>query len=82
MFALYYEEADGRLIWIASCQDVRSARNLAQVYSTGSDRPVVTVFNGADGTTRRHAAYRNGQEILALDLPASATLPEQPDAKV
>jgi len=72
MFALYYEQDDGRLTWIASCQDVRSARNVAQVYSTGKADPVVCIYNGADGTTRRSCLFRNGQEI-ALDFPFAQT---------
>ncbi len=67
MFALYYEQENGRLTWIASCQDVRSARNVAQVYSTGAQRPVACVYNGADGTTRRCCLFRNGQEITRED---------------
>lgn len=62
MFALYYEQEDGRLTWIASCQEVRSARNVAQIYSTGTPRPVVCIYNGQDGTTRRWCMYRNGIE--------------------
>jgi hypothetical protein len=62
MFALYYEQEDGRLTWIASCQEVRSARNIAQVYSTGTARPVVCIYNGHDGTTRRWCVYRDGSE--------------------
>jgi hypothetical protein len=68
MFALYYEQENGRLTWIASCQDVRSARNVAQVYSTGAQRPVVCIYNAADGTTRRCCFFRDGQEIN-LDDP-------------
>lgn len=68
MFALYYEQDSGRLTWIASCQDVRSARNVAQVYSTGAQRPVVCVYNAADGSTRRCCLFRDGQE-MALDYP-------------
>ena len=82
MFALYYEEADGRLIWIAGCHDIRSARNIAQVYSTGSDRPVVTVLNSADGTTTRCSTHHNGQETLAGDMPPPLTYSDQPRAKV
>lgn len=63
MFALYYEQENGRLTWIASCQDVRSARNVAQVYSTGAQRPVVCFYNGADGSTQRCCLFRNGHEI-------------------
>lgn len=74
MFALYYEQENGRLTWLASCQDVRSARNVAQVYSTGAQRPVVCVHNGADGSTRRCCLFRDGAEI-ALDYPF-----ENPDA--
>ena len=68
VYALYYEQDDGRLTRIASCQDVRSARNVAQVYSTGAHRPVVCVYNGADGSTRRCCLFNNGAEI-ALDYP-------------
>ncbi len=68
MFALYYEQDDGRLSWIASCQDVRSARNLAQVYSTDAKRPVVCIYNGANGTARRSCLYRDRKKI-PLDFP-------------
>ena len=68
MFALYYDQDSGRLTWIASCQDVRSARNVAQVYSTGEQLPVVFVYNAADGSTRRCCMFRDGLEI-ALDCP-------------
>ena len=63
MFALYYQKESGRLTWIASCQDARSARNVAQVYSTGAQRPVVCVYNATDGSTRRCCLFRDGQEI-------------------
>ncbi len=68
MFVLYYEQDSGRLTWIASCQDVRSARNVAQVYSTGAQRPVVCVYNAADGSTRRCCMFRDGLE-MGLDYP-------------
>jgi hypothetical protein len=75
MFALYYQQDDGCMTWIASCQDVRSARNVAQVYSTGKLDAVVCVYNGADGTTRRSCVFRNGQEAAAafpIDGPPKA----------
>jgi hypothetical protein len=64
MFALYYEQDDGRLVWIASCQDVRSARNVAQIYSTGHEWPVVCIYNDNQGATSRCCLYNNGQEIV------------------
>ena len=64
MFALYYELGDGRLTWIASCQESRSARNLAQVYSTGSEWPVVCIYNDGNGTTRRSCTYKNGTPAI------------------
>lgn len=67
MFALYYEQEDGRLNWIASCQEVRSARNVAQIYSTGVHRPVVCVYNAADGSTQRCYEFREGQELGSDD---------------
>ena len=64
MFALYYEQDNGHLIWIASCQDARSARNVAQIYSTDSAHAVVCIYNDGNGTTRRSCLYKNGQEIF------------------
>ena len=64
MFALYYELDDGRLTWIASCQDVRSARNMAQVYSTGAEWSVTCIYNDRNGTTRRCCTYTNGHPAI------------------
>jgi len=64
MFALYYEQDDGRLTWIASCQDVRSARNIAQIYSTGNEWPVVCFYNGSQGTTSRCCHFKDGLETI------------------
>ena len=78
MFALYYEQEDGRLTWIASCQEVRSARNIAQVYSTGAARPVVCIYNGQDGSTRRWCMYRDGieaEDYLMVGPPAQTGAP-------
>ncbi len=65
MFILYYEQEDGRLSWIASCQDVRSARNVAQIYSSGAEYPVVCIYNDSIGTTRRSCLFKNGQEVFS-----------------
>lgn len=64
MFALYYEQDDGRLNWIASCHDVRSARHLAQVYSTGSAASVVCVYNDNQGGTKHCGIYKDGKEMM------------------
>lgn len=64
MFALYYEQGDGRLNWIAACHDVRSARRLAQVYSTGSAASVLCVYNDNQGRTKHCGIYREGKEIM------------------
>lgn len=64
MFALYYEQDDGRLNWIASCHDVRSARHLAQVYSSGSAAPVVCVYNDNLGETKHCGIYKDGREMM------------------
>jgi len=75
MFALYYEQDNGHLIWIASCQDARSARNVAQIYSTDAEHPVVCIYNDSRGTTRRSCLYKNGQEIFTafpFDPPEDA----------
>jgi hypothetical protein len=64
MFALYYEQDDGRLTWIAACHDVRSARNLAQIHSAGSEQPVVCIFNDASGGTHRCGMFHAGREMM------------------
>ncbi len=84
MFALYYEQDDGRLNWIASCHDVRSARHLAQVYSTGSAIPVVCVYNDNLGETKHCGIYKDGKEMMGspyMDPQVLPADPTQPPAK-
>jgi len=78
MFALYYEQDDGRLNWIASCHDVRYARHLAQVYSGGSATPVVCVYNDNQGGTKRCGIYRAGNEVMGSPYMDPQTLAAAP----
>lgn len=82
MFALYYEHEDGHLSWIAACHDGRSARNLAQIYSSGSIDPVVCIYNDQSGTTRRYGAFRDGREIEGSPLPPAAVDSRPQDGKL
>jgi hypothetical protein len=79
MFALYYEQDNGRLTWIASCHDVRSARNLAQVYSSGSEWAVTCIYNGGNGTTRRCCTYKKGYPAIEYTIEEIAD--RSPDGK-